>query len=62
MRSTLARVATLCVLVPFVMALGAGSGLGKPTEPPIPLFAILSTTGTNGFFGSAEARALKVIE
>jgi branched-chain amino acid transport system substrate-binding protein len=43
-------------------AFGASPALAATSGPPVEIYAILSTTGNNGFFGSAEARALKVIE
>jgi branched-chain amino acid transport system substrate-binding protein len=51
----------------LVAAIAACTALGRtapaaPSGSPVEIYAILSTTGNNGFFGSAEARALKAVE
>lgn len=53
----IAALASACLLL-FAPAAQAATTSG----PPVEIDAILSTSGNNGFFGAAEARALKAVE
>ena len=48
--------------IAVLLALGVAPAAAATSGAPVEITAILSTTGPNGFFGSAEARALGAIE
>lgn len=62
MRLPSARVRAAVTATLATVAFGAAPALAATGGPPVEITAILSTTGPNGFFGSAEARALGAIE
>lgn len=58
MRGVLTRLAVAAVLASGASALPERVAAAEPVE----VYAIMSTTGVAGFFGSSEARALQVVE
>src|ERR1019366_477864 len=62
MRHSFARGAAALVAALVASAALGRTALAAPSGPPVEIYAILSTTGNNGFFGGSEARALKAVE